>query len=212
VVAVTGRGNAGTAVPPPARDAQAQVDAIVAEVQATAARVREQQRAALSVNGTARSQDGTVRAVVDATGVVTSLDLEPSVFARSTPDKLARTVVATIQAAARQARTQLDASQQSMRAPHEGVLAKAAQGAGRLGLPAVGVPEVPSTAVDPTGDTDDWQRPAETKIPDAYAGPPEDVEQVAPPTPSPAPARRPSAAPRPAAAEVEADYADEKPW
>ena len=126
-------------------DPQSQVDAIAAQVQATAARMREQQQSALSATGTATSQDGTVRAVVDATGVVTSLHLAASVFDRTTPDRLAQTVVATIQAAARQSRSRLNATWQSMHAPH----------ADRQG---VSVPEVPSTATDPTSD-DPWQQP-----------------------------------------------------
>ena len=142
------------------RDAQAQVDAVVADLRARAAQLREQQASALSSSGSASSQDGTVRVVVDATGVVTALELTPSVFDRTTPEKLARTVVATAQAAAREARGQANAAWDSIRAPHSGVLAAAAKGAQRIGASTVSIPEVPSTEVDPTGDQDEWHEPA----------------------------------------------------
>ena len=153
-------------------DAQGQVDAIVADLRARAAELREQQASALSTSGSASSQDGAVRVVVDATGVVTALELNPSVFDRTTPEKLARTLVATVQAAARDARGQVSAAWDSIRAPHSGVLAAAAKGTQRIGLSAVSIPEVPSTEFDPTGDQDEWHGPAEpaprNEQPDSY--------------------------------------------
>lgn len=149
-------------------DPQSQVDAIAAQVQATAARMREQQQSALSVTGAATSQDGTVRAVVDVTGVVTSLHLAASAFGRTTPDRLARTVVATIQAAARQSRGRLDATWQSMHAPHTE----------RLGGTTVSVPDVPSTATDPTSDTDPWQQPRKPTVQDTYPVPADGADEI----------------------------------
>lgn len=121
--------------------------------------MREAQASALAAGGTASSQDGTVRAVVDAMGVVTSLDLALTVFERTTPDKLARTVVATIQSAARQARAQVNSALESIREQNSGVLAAVAQETQRMGMPRVGVPEVPNTVVDPTGPQAHWPQP-----------------------------------------------------
>jgi hypothetical protein len=146
----------------PAVSAQAQVDGVVAELQARALRLRERQASALSVTGEERSRDGSVHAVVDATGVVTSLELAPSAFDRNTPDKLARTVVATIQAAAAKARAQLSEAWQASNEQDSRVLAAAAQGSAQFGVLKLGVPEVPRTESDPTGLQESWrQRQAE---------------------------------------------------
>ncbi len=128
------------------------------ELQTRAAHLRENQTAALAATGEARSHDGTVRATVDSTGVLTALDFTPSLFDRSTPDKLAATIVATVQAAAGRARAQAGQAWESLTAADAGLLATAAREVGRWGLPAGGVPEVPNTATDPTGGQDQWQQ------------------------------------------------------
>jgi DNA-binding protein YbaB len=143
---------------------QEQVDQVLAELDERAAHIRENQATALSVTGEASSHDGTVRATVDSTGVLTALNFSPSLFDRSTPDKLARTIVATVQAAAKQARTQAGEAWQSFNSDDAGLLATAARETGRWGIPA-GVPEVPTTATDPTGDKDPWQHPAPQETP-----------------------------------------------
>lgn len=143
------------------QQAQAQADEIAAQVRAMAEQVREQQAAALAVTGSASSQDGTVRAVVDATGVVTALEFAPSALAHSSLDKLARTAVATIQSAAAQARASMAEQWQSL----QGVLATATAGTERLGVPRVGVPEVPRTETDQTGPADPWQQPGTAEQP-----------------------------------------------
>jgi DNA-binding protein YbaB len=190
--------------------AQAQIDAVLKELAERTAQVREQQASALSVTGRASSQDGTVRATVDATGVVTALDFASSVFDRSTPDKLARTVVATIQAAAAQARGEMSENLAAARAPQEGVLAAAAQGSRGLGI-QVGVPEVPRTVTDPTGEQDGWQEPQpQVRENDPYAAPPADPEPE-PAPPAPAPAARAPRTPR-GAADAESSYDEQNPW
>ena len=136
---------------------QEQADEIAAQVLAQLARARDQQRTALSITGTASSRDGSVHAVVDATGVVTSLEFAPSALDRSDLDKLARTVVATIQTAAAQAREQMTESWRSWQGPDSDVLAQAAAATGRLGLPRIGVPDVPRTETDQTGQLEPWQ-------------------------------------------------------
>jgi DNA-binding protein YbaB len=137
---------------------QEQIDSVVTELRSRAAKIRENQAAALSTTGEAASHDGTVRATVDATGVLTALSFTPSLFERSTPDKLARTIVATVQAAASQARGKAAEAFQSLRSDDTGVLATAARETERWGVPAGDVPDVPNTATDPTGDQDPWQR------------------------------------------------------
>lgn len=136
---------------------QEQVDKVLVELQERAANIRENQATALAATGQATSQDGTVQATVDATGVLTALNFNQRLFERSTPDKLARTIVATVQAAARQARGQAGEAWQSFNSDNAGLLATAARETGRWGIPA-GVPAVPNTATDPTGDQDPWQR------------------------------------------------------
>ncbi len=182
--------------------AQAQADGIVAQLREQAARLRERQTSALSGKGEASAKDGSVKAVVDASGVVTSLQFAPSVFERTTPDKLARTVVATIQAAATQARAQLTESLQSLREGDAGVLAAAAQGAERLGLPRVGVPAVPRTEEDQSGQPAAWSRPVDETA-GSNSG-----------TPEPGFASKPSPVrpPEPRADDVDGGLLDERPW
>jgi DNA-binding protein YbaB len=151
--------------------AQAQADGIVSALREQALKLREMQSSALSSRAEASSQDGSVRAVVDASGVVLSLDFAPSVFARGTPDKLARTTVATIQAAAAKARAQVGDAMRAARADNSGLLADAAEGAAGLGLPPVEVPSVPHTVADPTARPDQWSavHATETVAPQRHA-------------------------------------------
>lgn len=94
----------------------------------------------------ARSGDGRVQVVVDPTGVVTSLTFAPSVFDTTTPDRLASTVVATVQAAAAKARARAAEAMTSL---------KGTAGAQSRGLD-FDVPAAPVTAADPTAVRDDW--------------------------------------------------------
>lgn len=134
---------------------QGQADAAMANLQAKMAGVREAQQQAVKATGEASSKDGVVRAVVDGTGVVTSLVFAPSAFERSTPERLAQTVVATIQQAAAQARGRMSEAMSSIRDDEDGTVAAAARGAASIGVQRLPVPEVPRTAVDPTGQ-DNW--------------------------------------------------------
>jgi len=142
---------------PAEKSPQEQADEIAAQVLAQVERAKDQQRTALSITGTASSRDGSVHAVVDATGVVTSLEFAPSALDRGSLDKLARTVVATIQSAAAQAREQMSESWQSWQGPDSDILTRAAAATGRLGLPRIGVPDVPRTETDQTGQLEPWQ-------------------------------------------------------
>ncbi|HEY3606923.1 MAG TPA: YbaB/EbfC family nucleoid-associated protein [Pseudonocardiaceae bacterium] len=154
-----------------------------------AAQVRER---AMSVSGKASSQDGSVTVVVDSTGVVTSLTLAPTVFDRTTPEKLASTLVAVIQQAATRARTDMAAAMAPLRAGGDAAR-KAAAGVPELSALRFDVPEVPHTAVDRSG------------APDPWAGVTPDAE----PTPAPAPGSRRGPAP---AVQEEADDAPAQGW
>jgi DNA-binding protein YbaB len=134
-----------------------QADAAMASLQSRIAQVREAQAEAMDVTGESTSRDGSVRVEVDATGVVTALTLSPSAFDRNTPDKLAKAIVATIQAAAAQARGQLSTAFSAVRGGNSEVLAAAAEGAAALGVPKRTVPAVPRTAEDPTGQPTGWE-------------------------------------------------------
>jgi len=128
------------------------------------AAARLTQRQAMGATGEASSGDGRVRAVVDATGVVTSLTFTPSVFDDTTPAKLAITVVATIQAAAAKARAQVTEAMAPIRADSEQARA------GVAGIPELrglnsGVPDVPTTAIDPTVQQAVWEEPARREPP-----------------------------------------------
>lgn len=143
------------------RKLYAESDATMAQFKDRLASMRQDRQNALQATGEASSQDGSVRVVVDSTGVVTALTIAPSAFDRSTPDRLAQTIVATIQRAAALSRDKLSAAM-APAAPGEGPLAKAAEALAEYGIPKVGVPEVPRTAVDPTESAAGYgQRPAE---------------------------------------------------
>jgi DNA-binding protein YbaB len=195
----------------------AEADSTMAQLKDRMASVRQAQQEALQATGEASSQDGTVRAVVDSTGVVTSLTIAPSVFERTTPERLAQTVVATIQRAAAQSRGRMSAAM-APTAPEEGLSAKAAEALAEYGIPKVGVPEVPHTAVDPTlPDTTYEQPPVNTAKQDAWAnGHAVDVEPEQAPVPVPEPIRVPRASKpvlRPARQDAdESAFDEERPW
>lgn len=132
---------------------QQQADQAMKHLQERIAGVRAAQQQALGVTGEAASKDGAVRAVTDATGVVTSLTFSPSVFERTTPERLAQTVVATLQEAAARARGRMAEAMSELRG--DDTVKAAEQGATALGVPRLPVPEVPRTAVDPTAQ-DNW--------------------------------------------------------
>ena len=137
---------------------------------AAARQVREQ---ALAVSGEATSGGGTIRVVVDSTGVMTALTLAPSVFDRGTPERLSSAIVATIQAAAAKARAGMAEAMAPIR--DGGATASAATAAvPELAGLRFDVPEVPRTAIDPTVDRDPWQ--AEQPEPASPPPPPRPVE------------------------------------
>lgn len=137
-------------------------DQAMAHLQERTAAARRTQEQAAGTTGEATSGDGRVRAVVDMTGVVTSLTFAPSLFDSTTPDRLASTVVATIQAAAARARHSADDAVASLRTDDPRPQLR------------VGVPEAPSTAVDPTAARDDWHAAPSTTSPPSPSDEPTD--------------------------------------
>jgi DNA-binding protein YbaB len=165
-----------------------QADGALAGLRAQMAAVKQAQQQALSSTGEATSKDGSVQAAVDATGVVTSLRFSPSAFDRTTPEKLAQTVVATIQSAAAKARTKVSETLAPVRAQSANVLAAAGSAVG-IDAAKLSTPDVPHTATDASDQGDPWRQ--------AQAAPPSYSPPPAPPQ-SPPPARpAPSAPPRP---------------
>jgi DNA-binding protein YbaB len=87
-----------------------QVDSMLANLERQTSALRDAQAEAVAKTGTATSKDGLVKAVVNAAGIVTDVQLAPTSFERSTPEKLARSIVEVIQLAAVDARQQADAA------------------------------------------------------------------------------------------------------
>jgi DNA-binding protein YbaB len=166
-----------------------QADGALAGLRAQMAAVKQAQQQALSSTGEATSRDGSVQVAVDATGVVTSLKLSPNAFERSTPDKLAQTVVATIQAAAAKARAKVSETMAPVRTQSANVLAAAGNAVG-LDASKLSTPAVPQTATDPTGQDDPW-RQAPQAAPPAYTPPPAAPRPAAPQPPAQQPRQAP---------------------
>ena len=87
-----------------------QVDSMLANLERQTAALREAQAEAVAKTGSASSADGLVHVVVNSAGIVTDVRFAPNAFERNTPEKLARSVVQVIQAAAVDARGQADAA------------------------------------------------------------------------------------------------------
>lgn len=191
-----------------------QADQVVAQLHDRIEGIKAAQAKALTANGEAKSRDGSVRVVVDATGVVTQVEFARTVFERTTPEKLAQTIVATVQTAAATARAQMSEAWAPIREHDAAEMFGLEEDAARLGI-SMEVPQVPRTASDPTGQVDQWAgEPAQQPEPDkwaaAEASPPPAPTSPPPPAPAPAPVRR---APSSPAASTEADdLSDERPW
>ena len=157
-----------------------QADGALAGLRAQMAAVKEAQQQALSSTGEATSRDGSVQVAVDATGVVTSLKFAPTAFDRTTPDKLAQTVVATIQAAAAKARAKVSETLAPVRTQSANVLAAAGSAVG-IDARQLSTPEVPRTATDASEQADPWRQAPQQ----AYTPPPASPPPAARPAPSP---------------------------
>lgn len=141
-----------------------EADRAMAALQNRMEAVRSMRERTEGTTGEARSGDGRIRAVVDATGVVTSLTFAPSSFDDTTPERLATTVVATIQAAAAKARTRVSDAVTTLRGDDT---TDVPPGMPDLRELRVGVPEAPVTAMDPTVRRDEWGSSPDPTPPDA---------------------------------------------
>lgn len=164
---------------------RAEADDVLAGLREKLAAVQQAQQDAMSGTGEAVSHDGSVRVTVDATGVVTKLAFAERAFEKSTPQRLAEATVATIQAAAAQARGRLRETLAPLAAGGQGALLAA-----RANVPGLGgltVPEVPRTATDPGDLVEEsqagyaFEEPAE---PEEEPPPPPVTSQVRRPRPA----------------------------
>ncbi|MEO6086461.1 MAG: YbaB/EbfC family nucleoid-associated protein [Umezawaea sp.] len=87
-----------------------QVDSMLANLERQTSALRDAQAEAVAKTGSATSPDGLVHVVVNAAGIATDVRFAPNAFERSTPDKLAQSVVQVIQRAALDVRAQADAA------------------------------------------------------------------------------------------------------
>ena len=132
-----------------------EADTVMAGLRARIEAAGEVRERALDVSGTAKSYDSRVTATVDATGVLTSLTLSPSLFDTMTAQKLAATIVATVQKAATQARADMADAMAPLRegaAPAGHALASVPE----LSELRTSLPEVPHTALDQSRPQDPW--------------------------------------------------------
>jgi DNA-binding protein YbaB len=130
--------------------------------------IKAQHRQALQTAATATSRDGHVRVTVDSTGVPTELTLSQTALVDTTPEKLARTVLATAQQAAASVRASVRGAVDGIRGGDPEMVA-ARHGAQQL-LGDLSLPEVPRTVTDPADGRDPWAGdtpPAAAPDPDA---------------------------------------------
>lgn len=84
------------------------VAALMTDLHRRTADLAEAQARANAVTGKATSEDGLVRVEVNPAGVLTNLEFSQVTYERLTPQQLAGVVLRTAQAAARQAREEVD--------------------------------------------------------------------------------------------------------
>lgn len=79
------------------------LSAMVADLRRATARIPEIQREMLAVTGSARSDDGMVKAVVGPRGHLLELEIDPQVYRQPNSRALAATIVQTVRAAVAEA-------------------------------------------------------------------------------------------------------------
>ncbi|MCI2419860.1 YbaB/EbfC family nucleoid-associated protein [Saccharopolyspora sp. K220] len=87
-----------------------QVSSLLEGLHRQTAQLQEAQAAAMAATGEATSADGLATVRVNAVGIVTDVQISPSAFKTSTPEKLARSFLQAAQAAARDARGKADSA------------------------------------------------------------------------------------------------------
>ncbi|AOS64942.1 YbaB/EbfC family nucleoid-associated protein [Actinoalloteichus hymeniacidonis] len=86
---------------------KAHAAALTEQLERQTDQLAEAQESAKQAHGEATSPDGLVSVVVDGTGAITQLQLAPTVFARSTTERLAGSIVETIARAKAQSQAQV---------------------------------------------------------------------------------------------------------
>ncbi|MBF6507565.1 YbaB/EbfC family nucleoid-associated protein [Nocardia farcinica] len=136
-----------------------QVSSLLEGLQRQTAQLREAQDAAMAATGEATSADGLVTVRVNAVGIVTDVQISPSAFRSSTPEKLARSFREAAQAAAHDVRGKADAA---LAPVQENVpdLPDLFPGAPSLKDLMPAPPPEPTTRVQPDDPDDDWEPPS----------------------------------------------------
>ncbi|OOC05378.1 hypothetical protein B0293_18240 [Amycolatopsis azurea DSM 43854] len=167
-----------------------QVDTLLEQFERQTAQLRDAQEAASQTSATVVSQDGLVRATIDATGTLAKLEIQPNAFERTNPAQLANTVLTLV----RQGSLQVKQQVADLMAPiTEGLpdLSDLIEGAPSLqGL----MPSIPDFLAEeeepaaPAKSDDDFEDPLLRKD-DAPLPPPAPAAPPAPPAPKPIPKR-----------------------
>ncbi|MBE9373048.1 YbaB/EbfC family nucleoid-associated protein [Saccharopolyspora sp. HNM0983] len=89
---------------------QEHVSSLLTGLQRQTEQLQQAQAEAMSATGRATSPDGLVTVHVNAAGIATDVEVSPSAFKTSTPDKLGRAFLQAGQAAAQDARSRADAA------------------------------------------------------------------------------------------------------
>ncbi len=84
-----------------------QVDTLLEQFERQTAQLREAQDAASQLAATVVSQDGLVRATIDATGTLSKLEIQPNAFERTNPAQLANTVLTLVRQGSLQVKQQV---------------------------------------------------------------------------------------------------------
>ena len=89
---------------------RSQVNSMLVNLERQTSALRDAQAQAQAATGRATSPDGQVTAEVNASGIATDLRLEPTAFDRTSPERLARSILQVLQQAAADARQKADAA------------------------------------------------------------------------------------------------------
>lgn len=177
-----------------------QVDTLLEQFERQTAQLRDAQEAASQMSATVVSQDGLVRATIDATGTLAKLEIQPNTFERTTPAQLANTVLNLV----RQGSLQVKQQVADLMAPiTEGLpdLSDLIEGAPSLqGL----MPAIPDFLAD------EDEEPAPVKSDEDFADPLL-RNDATPPTPPPAPPAPPTPKPIPKRVRPTQDNDEDEP-
>ncbi|MFD5243168.1 YbaB/EbfC family nucleoid-associated protein [Amycolatopsis sp. NPDC058340] len=166
-----------------------QVDTLLEQFERQTAQLRDAQEAASQTSATVVSQDGLVRATIDATGTLAKLEIQPNAFERTNPAQLANTVLTLV----RQGSLQVKQQVAELMAPiTEGLpdLSDLIEGAPSLQGLMPAIPDFLAAEEEeaPAKSDEDFDAPLMIKD-DTPPPPPPPPAPPAPPTPKPVPKR-----------------------